>query len=77
MSTHDEIRAALTSSGCTEGQFDELVCPTCGGPLRLSVHPNMRVFSLRCASDSTHVGMHGENDAAPEWWRTRVSGGWY
>jgi hypothetical protein len=77
MSTHDEIRTALTSEDCTKGRFDDMVCPSCGGPLKLSVHPDMRQFFIRCASDSTHVGMHGENDAAPEWWKACVSRGWY
>ncbi len=77
MSTHDEIRATLTSEGCAEEQFDEMNCPTCGGPLTLSVHPDMRQFFVRCASDTTHVAMHGENAAAPEWWKAHLSGGWY
>ena len=77
MSTYDEIRATLTSPGCSEEQFNELVCSDCGGPLKLSVHPDMRQFAVRCASDPTHVGFHAENDAAPEWWKTHVRSVWY
>ena len=77
MSTHDEIRATLTSEGCTKTQFDEMKCPASGDPLILSVHPSMRKFFVRCASDTTHIAMHGENLAAPEWWKEHISGGWY
>lgn len=78
MSTaHDEIRAGLTSQGGTEKQLEEMTCPVCGSSLTLSVHSDMRTFFIRCASDTTHVGMHGQNDAAPEWWKAHITRGWY
>lgn len=76
MTTHEEIRISLTK-GCAEEHFEEMVCPKCSGQLKLCVHPDMRLFFVRCESDTTHLAMHGENDKPPSWWKDRVSGGWY
>ena len=72
----DAIFARLMT-GCSEEEFRTLRCPVCGGALILHVNPKLHAFLVRCTTSSVHLGRHGEIAQAPEWWQSRVSGGWY
>ena len=75
--THEQIRKML-SEGCSEEVFAKIRCPKCGGGVLFVVHPNERVFFIRCVADNTHLSMHGENLNPPEWWGHYLQKkGWY
>jgi hypothetical protein len=74
--THEEIRQTL-STVCSEEELKAIRCPICGGGVTFHVHPRRRMFFIRCASDTTHMAMHGVNSSSPDWWEKYVEyGAW-
>ena len=63
--------------GCSEEEFLEMRCPKCGRELELNVHHERRTFFVRCKESSLHMGLHGESNDSPDWWKKYMSGGWY
>ncbi|MCE9605848.1 MAG: hypothetical protein K8U03_13210 [Planctomycetia bacterium] len=72
----DRIRERLIA-GCSAEEFAEMRCPVCNSPLVINVHPNHRVFFVRCAVTAEHIGFHEESVAKPEWWKQCIRGAWY
>ena len=73
----ETIFAALVE-GCEELKFKEMVCPSCGSPLRIRVHSDQQTFHVRCDKDSTHLSKHEVCVNPHSWFRTMGTGlGWY
>jgi hypothetical protein len=73
---YDHIRNVLHSQ-CSEEEFRLLQCPQCGGKLMLRVNIDGKRFFVRCSQDSTHLAMHGKNEAPPMWFQQAPHTGWY
>jgi len=73
---YDLIRETLQSE-CSAEEFLEFGCPQCGGKLEVRVNLDGKRFFVRCRADSTHLSMHGKNEAPPEWFKNLPRNGWY
>jgi hypothetical protein len=62
---------------CSEEEFLSFQCPVCSSRLLLSVHPKLHTFFVRCSESAVHLGKHGMIEKPPDWWHSRVLGGWY
>jgi hypothetical protein len=56
--------------------IEEARCPWCGGPVRISFHPEGRVFSIACKSDSMDFSVTRQTPVPPSWWKERVTRNW-
>jgi hypothetical protein len=73
---YDRIREVLQLN-CSEDDFRLLQCPQCGGKLMLRVNYDGKRFFVWCIDDTTHLAMHGANEAPPLWFRQAPRVGWY
>jgi hypothetical protein len=71
----ERLSAIVLNDGPLEW-IEEARCPWCQGPVRVSFHPQGRVYSIACKGSSLDFSVTQKTPVPPSWWKERVTHNW-